>query len=193
MTISEALQIFEIDGNIEKDELIDIYEEKIFQFSQYFLSKTPISKLFESKYFQLEKIGFSFDLLANEQTQNPLSTLDFSAPSEYILPHYLHFQRKKNWLKTEISKAKSAVQLIYFAKKLVELEKLNAEIWFSELEMDPKVLVSREPNPMEILESIKIFNLAGGETFEQLKKLENNPPEILIQEMKRLSLLFKKY
>jgi hypothetical protein len=46
---------------------------------------------------------------------------------------------------------------------------------------------------MEILEGIKIYQQNGGINFHQLKKLENNPPEILIQEMKRLSLLFKKY
>ncbi len=46
---------------------------------------------------------------------------------------------------------------------------------------------------MEILKAIKQFEISNGKTFDDLKKNRNNPPEILISEMKRLSLLFEKY
>lgn len=193
MTKTEALHEFQLDDAFDEDDLIDLYEEKIFEFKQYFLSKTPIFKLFESKLSKLEKIGIAYNLLTNINVEITETKLEFNGSQTEILANYLHFQVEKNRMKTKISHSENAFELVSWVKNLLELEKMNAEHWFSEIEIDANILVSKEPNPMEILEGIKIFNQNGGTNFHQLKKLENNPPEILIQELKRLSLLFKKY
>jgi hypothetical protein len=193
MTKTEALHEFQLDDALDEDDLIDLYEEKIFEFKQYFLSKTPIFKLFESKISKLEKIGIAYNLLTNINVEITETKLEFNDSQTEILANYLHFQEEKNRIKTKISNSENAFELGYWVKNLLELEKMNAEHWFSEIEIDANILASKEPNPMEILEGIKLFNQNGGTNFNQLKKLENNPPEILIQEMKRLSLLFKKY
>lgn len=193
MTKTEALHEFQLEDNFDEDDLIDLYDEKIFDFKQYFLSKTPIFKLFESKLSKLEKIGNAYHLLTNINLEFTETKLEFNSSQPEILANYLHFQEEKNRIKTKISNSENAFELISWVKNLLELEKMNSQHWFSQLEIDANILVSKEPNPMEILEGIKIFNQNGGTNFDQLKKLENNPPEILIQEMKRLSLLFKKY
>ena len=193
MTKTEALHEFQLDDAFDEDDLIDLYEEKIFEFKQYFLSKTPIFKLFESKLSKLEKIGIAYNLLTNSNVEFNETKLEFNGSQAEILANYLHFQEEKNRLKTKISNSENAIELVSWVKNLLELEKMNAQQWFSEIEIDANILVSKEPNPMEILEGIKIYQQNGGFNFDQLKKLENNPPEILIQEMKRLSLLFKKY
>ncbi len=193
MTKTEALHEFQLDDAFDEDDLIDLYEEKIFEFKQYFLSKTPIFKLFESKLSKLEKIGNAYNLLTNIKVEFTETKLEFNGSQAEILANYLHFQEEKNRMKTKISNSENAFELVSWVKNLLELEKMNAEHWFSEIEIDANILVSKEPNPMEILEGIKIYQQNGGFNFDQLKKLENNPPEILIQEMKRLSLLFKKY
>ena len=46
---------------------------------------------------------------------------------------------------------------------------------------------------MEILEAVKAFREKGGTSFDALKKSQNQAPEALVNEMKRLSLLFFKY
>ena len=193
MTKTEALHEFQLDDAFDEDDLIDLYEEKIFEFKQYFLSKTPIFKLFESKLSKLEKIGIAYNLLTNSNVEFNETKLEFNGSQAEILANYLHFQEEKNRIKTKISNSENAIELVSWVKNLLELEKMNAQQWFSEIEIDANILVSKEPNPMEILEGIKIYQQNGGFNFDQLKKLENNPPEILIQEMKRLSLLFKKY
>lgn len=193
MTKTEALHEFQLDNAFDEDDLIDLYEEKIFEFKQYFLSKTPIFKLFESKLYKLEKIGNAYILLTNSNVEFTETKLEFNGSQAEILANYLHFQEEKNRIKTKISNSENAFELVSWVKNLLELEKMNAQQWFSEIEIDANILVSKEPNPMEILEGIKIYQQNGGFNFDQLKKLENNPPEILIQEMKRLSLLFKKY
>ncbi len=193
MTKTEALHEFQLDNTFDEDDLIDLYEEKIFEFKQYFLSKTPIFKLFESKLSKLEKIGNAYSLLTNSNVEFTETKLEFNGSQTDILANYLHFQEEKNRMKTKISNSDNALELVSWVKNLLELEKMNAQQWFSEIEIDANILVSKEPNPMEILEGIKIYQQNSGFNFDQLKKLENNPPEILIQEMKRLSLLFKKY
>lgn len=193
MTKTEALREFQLDDAFDEDNLIDLYEEKIFEFKQYFLSKTPIFKLFESKLSKLEKIGNAYSLLTNSNAEFNETKLEFNGSQTEILANYLHFQEEKNRMKTKISNSEKAFEIVSWVKNLLELEKMNAEHWFSEIEIDANILVSKEPNPMEILEGIKIYQQNDGFNFDQLKKLENNPPEILIQEMKRLSLLFKKY
>lgn len=193
MTKTEALQEFQLDNAFDEDDLIDLYEEKIFEFKQYFLSKTPIFKLFESKLSKLKKIGNAYNLLTNINVEFTETKLEFNGSQAEISANYLHFQEEKNRMKTKISNSDNAFELVSWVKNLLELEKMNAEHWFSEIEIDANILVSKEPNPMKILEGIKIYQQNGGFNFDQLKKLENNPPEILIQEMKRLSLLFKKY
>ncbi len=193
MTKTEALHEFQLDDAFDEDHLIDLYEEKIFEFKQYFLSKTPIFKLFESKLSKLKKIGNAYSLLTNINIEFTETKLEFNGSQIEILANYLHFQEEKNRMKTKISNSENAFELVSWVKNLLELEKINAQHWFSEIEIDANILVSKEPNPMEILEGIKIYQQNGGFNLDQLKKLENNPPEILIQEMKRLSLLFKKY
>jgi hypothetical protein len=193
MTKTEALHEFQLNDAFDEDDLIDLYEEKIFEFKQYFLSKTPIFKLFESKLSKLEKIGIAYNLLTNINVEFTETKLEFNGSQLEILANYLYFQEEKNRIKTKISNSENALELVSWVKNLLELEKTNAQHWFSEIEIDANILVSKEPNPMEILEGIKIYQQNSGFNFDQLKKLENNPPEILIQEMKRLSLLFKKY
>jgi len=193
MTKTEALHEFHLDDALDEDDLIDLYEGKIFEFKQYFLSKTPIFKLFESKISKLENIGNAYNFLSNSTDEINETKLEYNGSQTEILINYLHFQEKKNSIKTKISNSQNAFELVSWVKNLIELEKINAQDWYSEVKIDANILVSKEPNPMEILEGIKIYNQNGGQNFNQLKKLENNPPEILIQEMKRLSLLFKKY
>ena len=193
MTKPEALKEFQLDDAFDEADLIDHYEEKIFEFKQYFLTKTPIFKLFESKISKLEKVGNAYNILTNIKVEFSETRLEFKSSQTKILANYLHFQEEKNRIKTKISNSKNAFELVSWVKNLLELEKINAQDWYSEVKIDANILVSKEPNPMEILEGIKIYNQNDGQNFDQLKKLENNPPEILIQEMKRLSLLFKKY
>lgn len=193
MTKTEALHEFQLNDTFDENDLIDLYEDKIFEFKQYFLSKTPIFKLFESKLSKLEKIGNAYNILTNIKVEFNASRLEFNGSQTEILANYLRFQEEKNRIKTKISNSSNDLELVSWVKNLLELEKINAQDWCSEVKIDANILVSKEPNPMEILEGIKIYQQNGGDNFDQLKKLENNPPEILIQEMKRLSLLLKKY
>ena len=51
----------------------------------------------------------------------------------------------------------------------------------------------KENDEMLVLKSIRDYKQNGGCIFEDLKKNRNNPPELLLKEMKRLNLIRLKY
>lgn len=190
MTREEALLFF--GGVTDEDELEDAYETQLFEYKQFFLSKAPIAKLFESRLRKLQKLADAYATLTSAPATG--ETHHFQVPeSADILGTFQSFQKAKNELKRLISNTASAAALGTLAEALVSLEKENASRWSTALDDEADIIVSKEPDPMYLLEAIQAYRQQGGETFAQLKNLENNPPQVLIQEMKRLSLLFKKF
>lgn len=177
----------------EDDDLYDVYEEQLFEHRKFFLSKAPVSTLFEGRIARMTKLQEAFEVLGGtvDHQENPMQ--EAIVPATSILETYLAFQKSKNSLKMQLSNAQSVPELAHAARALVKLEHDNAGAWHAEFPEEETVIVSREPDPMYLLESIKQYAEQGGKTFAQLKNQENNPPALLVQEMKRLSLLFKKY
>lgn len=191
MTREEALQLVGID---DLEELEDAFEDLFFEHKKYFLTKVPIRKLLESRYKKLIDLEKAVMLLEMSIDNAPIFANVSFQTDALILETYRSFQQAKNQLKAQIANATSIQSLISSVDNLLENELIYAKMWHHEsVEITPDVLVSQEVDPMEILHGIQQYKLQNGTTFEQLKNLENNPPEILIQEMKRLSLLFKKY
>lgn len=192
MTREEALIFFQIE---DEEDLQDALEEQLFELKKFFLSKAPIAKLYEGRIRKLVKTEEAFlALSAHIQKEEHHSVQAFEMTGfGSILDTYLLFQKHKNDIKRQISNASAAGDLLLLAEALVNLEKANAETWYIESADENDIIVSKEPDPMYLLAAIKSYRENGGESFNQLKNLENNPPQLLIQEMKRLSLLFKKY
>lgn len=191
MTHDEAIRFFGIE---DLDELEDAFDDLFFEHKKYFLSKVPIRKLLESRYkklIELETAATLLDISIDHSVAvDPIQV----QITESILDTFRSYQHAKNQLKTHIANARSVRSLITCVENLLDNEQMYAQRWHNDhLEITSEVLVSKEVDPMDLLHGIQRYQLEGGYTFEQLKNLENNPPEILIQEMKRLSLLFKKY
>jgi hypothetical protein len=191
MTHDEAIRFFGIE---DLDELEDAFDELFFEHKKYFLSKVPIRKLLEARYKKLIELETAATLLNIPIHYSVATDLIQVQISASILDTFRSYQQAKNQLKTHIANARSVRSLIACVENLLDNEQIYAQRWYSEHpEITNEVLVSKEVDPMDLLDGIQRYQREGGYTFEQLKNLENNPPEILIQEMKRLSLLFKKY
>ena len=96
-------------------------------------------------------------------------------------------------MKTALSQSTDPAEIYRLTEALLSLEKQYAGLWAVEGVTDKDALVSKESDPMEILEAVKAFREKGGTSFDALKKSQNQAPEALVNEMKRLSLLFFKY
>ena len=187
-SLIESLALSPEEKELETD---DLFEAILFRFKNYFLSKIPIKKLFESKIQQLKKLEKVEELLGLEQKRELVSSNLENYLS--IKDSYQSYMRQLNQLKTKMMASITTPEIAHYAMELVKLQKDYASLWHSDTINYAGVLVTQEQDPMRVLEAIKQFEIAGGHTFLQLKQGENNPPEDLLKEQKRLSLLFKKY
>ena len=60
MTKNEALLFFPLNGEVE---IIDLYEEYLFEYKTYFLTKYPIEKVFSAKAKKMNQMHNAFILL----------------------------------------------------------------------------------------------------------------------------------
>lgn len=194
MTQQEAFDYFK---SSDEEEIEEIYEEKLFEYKKFFLSKVPVDKLFRGRISQLVQLQAAYTAaMASDEKKIAFTLSEFSLlPEQYNLlsVFFSAYQKVKNELKQKISRSSQANELIVLAEALVSLEKEYAKAWYSEIVTDESVIVSKEPDPMYLLESIRRFEESGGKTIDDLKKSGAEAPGLLFNEMKRLSLLYKKF
>ncbi len=196
MTVQEAQIFLKLKENCSaftEDDLRDSKESFLFEHKSFFLSKAPIQKMFDSRLkkmcilktaLDVLKLDFKYDFEQKEITFEN---------GDSILQTFQNYNAIKQKLKISILNSENPLEIKYLVCQLIKLEKDYAKNWFLENCWDETILVSKELDPMEILKAIKEYEISAAKTFIDLKNNRNNPPELLISEMKRLSLLFKKY
>lgn len=169
----------------------DAIDEILFVQKNYFLTKLAVAKLFEPKIKllnQLEEVAEAFSL------KNELNKKGFLwEENDELLPAYHFYYRLRNQLKQKLLQSPFSGEVAYYAELMCQYQKQYAAQWNVVNSDFTNVLVSQEPDPMLLLEALRQYQNNGGNSFAQLADKQNNPPEILLNEQKRLSLLFQKY
>ena len=174
----------------ENDDLDDLFEERLFEFKQFFIQKTIIPKVFEAKIEKLLKIDKAYNILKNNLKEQFSTSFKIENPFEIeqnILTVFNRYQIQKNEIKTQLQQSQSTVELIQYVRTLILLTKFYLDKWV-DIPTHKEIVVSKEPDPMELLKAIKEFNLKGGVNFVDISEKINICPDILIFESKRLSL-----
>ena len=189
MTKNEALLFFPV---IEGEDITDLYDEYLFEYKNYFISKYPIEKVFIAKSKKMNQMHDAFILLGGEISKSTtFFNLEYQQ-KENILECFNYYQKLKIDLKSRINKTNNALEINNYIHQLIQLEKEFAENWSVLKNLpDNEIIISREPDPMSILKAIKEFNILGGYTFNDLNSMKNISPNLLINEAKRLSLYLK--
>lgn len=190
MTQEEARLFFPYS---ESDDLSDLYVERIFEYKQFFLSKTPIRKVFESKLEKLIQMDKAYTVITeNESIPSEAEISETPGFSDNILEAFNQWETLKGKSKQLIMFSQTALSLqenVLNYLKLVDEYRLK---WYTEDEINIEISqLSKDEDPMEILSEIKLFEQEGGIYFEDILKLGTN--SFLLKEMKRLSLLVKNY
>ena len=174
------------------DDLQDAFELQLFEFKKQLIALAPIQKLIAPKLKKIKQLQEAFLLLGGEMDEISISTFELVSPSENILESFIAYQDVRNNFKKLLSQSNSYEEIANFCQYLVAYEKMYASCWFSN-SLDTSEIVSKEPDPMEVLHAIRTYNTNGGFTFTDLSQNKNNPPEVLIKERNRLSLLVTKF
>lgn len=191
MTKQEAKLFFPSESS---EDLDDLWEQRLFEQKQFFLTRTPLVSVFQARLKKMEKQHEAYLTLSGQkETGRPFITAEkhlHQTPS--ILGAFNSFHQERNALKQRllITHEFSSVKAILNA--WIQLEKLNYDLWKNPvaLEDDIEVLKSKEPDPMELLEHIKLLSTEKEiQTFDELHSSHFELPEFVRKEVKRLTLL----
>jgi hypothetical protein len=194
MTKKEASLFFKLEEGQEADEL---WEEKFFEQKQFFLTRPPIPQVFSSRLKKLNKIHEAFLVLSDlEKSQNDEINPNFPeiSFSEEVIEAFHHQQKFRMQMKTELLKANSLDLLRGTIQKWLFIEKEYMHKWKLEKSVKSSdVVVSKEPDPMELLESFRDFERQNSVlTFQKIKNDADQLPDMIKNECKRLNLLYDK-
>lgn len=198
MTKEEAKLFFPYE---EEDDLEELYDERFFEYKNFFLSKIPIRKVFESKLSKLTQMDKAYRLLQMDlnNINLPIEASAEDAISEKntvfsntILDAFNQWEQLKGVCKQQISVATEINSLTLAIGQYISVTENYRDKWITEEEIDIELSqLSKEEDPMQVYAAIKEFNEQGGRDFKDILSMKSNL--FLLKEMKRLSLLAKKY
>jgi hypothetical protein len=188
MTREEAILFFGGD----EDELLDGYENLLFSYKNYFLTKPVISKLYFSQFKKMELLREAAEKLEMkiESKENDQPDLFFS---NCIIADFQLYEKRKAEVKMMILNSASVDELKHAAGMMLKLQAGYIDLWpdLASVDLD-EVVISKEPDPMELLQDLKELSKQGVDRFEQLKISLCETHVTVFNEWKRLSLLRNK-
>lgn len=182
MTTSEAKQFLSLSDG---DSLEDVYEEKVFEWKNFFVNRFPVPSLFRSKIKQLEKLEDAYLVLggATSGSGNASIELEFSSSFKEA---FHQFSQRRSVLKSQLFQSESASTIGSVVQVLIDLTESYARVW-NDTELDTAgVVISKEPDPMDLLEAIIDAEKRG---VHNISKIDILPMDhMVLNEAKRLSL-----
>lgn len=172
-------------------ELEDVYEEKLFEAKQFFLSRFPISKVIQGRIKKLALIQQAWEVLSDKCREEATISLDTSFSDTHDLATiWNEYQQKRNALKLNIQQSNDVVSAGKWGELLVKV--VCSFCVKLELHSSPegeKIPIGKEPDPMDIHFDIQRWKEKGVESIQQISRITEDSPMGI--ELKRLSLWFK--
>lgn len=189
MTKEEARLFFPF---TEEDDLNDLYEERLFEYKQFFLTRPVVKRVFQARLDKLLKMDAAYRVVVDQPESEKLSsTAALPVFPDEVLKAYQLYEQEKAKMRQQLALARDVATIRFQVDALIELTAAYQQKWMNESVMDESINVSKEPDPMELLRSIRAFEEAGGQTFADVPRI--NADSVLLNEMKRVSLLLKKF
>lgn len=168
-------------------------KEEVFEIKQFIISKAPIYKLYSSRIARISELAqIQKDLFPNDVIQPTVSPEIKSFEGNELRSIFNTYFSNKNVLKQKFFAAKSLDEMADLMEKMCQNEKTFADL-FVIPSMEEGKIVSKELDPMDILNSIGEAEEKGICTIEDVKNAVNELPYILNGEIKRLLLLSRKF
>jgi hypothetical protein len=193
MTLAEAKIILGIDSH---EDAFDAFEEHLFVLKQFFVTKPILQTTFRAKLkklIQLQDALTVFEIDFKQSAKvielNTINAIEFSSVFKEV-------QLLKNNLKLAINRSNNPFEIKEYVERLLELATNYYRCWKINATFDTSaVILSKEPDPMELLAAIHAANSAGINTFEELAEnlnQQNAAISVLLIEAARCSMIYEK-
>lgn len=189
MTEAEALVFLSVEDDQDVE---DAYLQRIFEFKQYFSSKPVVLSTFQSRLNKLDKISEAanlFGLDGHTNFNDKIELIENPSFSSDILNSFQQYQHFLTKVRFAIYQSQSTQEL---KSKVLTLMGMSMEYyshWPYISEFENTVILSKEPDPMELLSDIKYAKEEGILTFTDLAKDLTKRFSLLKLESTRLNKL----
>lgn len=173
------------------DEFEDVIEDKLFEFKQFFLSKPIIWSTFTARLEKLAKVKEAIACLGGSEKMSSVNLPVFQS-TELILDAFQGFQEVRNACFLAINRATTCQELEIIINSLLNSHTTYASLWPDIEFVLSTVILSKEPDPMDLLSGIKSVNLSGIVTFTDLAEKLTGQSTCVAEESKRLFMLHQK-
>jgi hypothetical protein len=178
-------------GYEPEDELEDVIEDKLFEFKQFFLSKPIIWSTFNARMEKLAKVKEAIACLGENEINSAVNLPVFHS-TENVLDAFQSFQQVRNACFLAINRATTCQELEVIIDSLLNSHTTYASLWPDTAFVSSTVILSKEPDPMDLLSGIKSVNLSGIVTFADLAEKLTDQSTCVAEESKRLFMLHQK-
>ena len=179
------------------DDLEELWEQRLFEQKQFFLTRPPLHMVWMSKLKKLEQQYNAFLTLTDQEREEEKIQHDLEIEigfSEEFVTAFHQFHKQRNVHKSELLKAQNYSELVRSVEEWLKTEFIYAEYWLHAESEGNEITVirSKEPDPMELLKELKETEiLIESAMINDLKKNYNILSENVKKEVKRLTLLSK--
>ncbi len=175
------------------EDLQDLYEERLFLEKQFFTSRGVLSSVFKKRIEKIQKSEDAFRFITGSTSPRSSFTPYTIEWPQDIPGAYTVYQLNKSKLYGAIFQAHDFPTLCSVVEFLLKTFVEYCKYWqLEEFEDVNGIILSKEPDPVLLAQSIATFQEAGGRTVRDLQQLTYEGKEILLSEAKRLSLWRKK-
>ncbi len=164
------------------------YEDKLFEWKQFFVHRFPVAKLYKAKLKKVSQIEAAYTSLAGE-VHDPSTVAFYNDYSNNLKSAFLQFEQQRSRFKQMLFQCTSLSDIVALVESFLISVSLYAESWNIEGLDTEGVLISKELDPMDLLNALNEAEKLGILFKNDLSKLPDD--HLLIRESKRLSLWVK--
>lgn len=172
----------------EEESIEELYEQKVFEWKNFFVNRFPVSKLFSAKLIQMATLQEAYEVLTNHESK--VRAVDYNSAFPSTLKEaFLHFEKERSRFKQRLFQSDTLAQILVVAGPFVAVTSEYAKVWRTDTDDFHGVVVSKETDVMDLLKALDDAEHMGVTKASDIFKLPEN--HLVQSEMKRLSLWIK--
>lgn len=156
------------------------------------MSQAIIRSTFQAKLKKLEKIDEAGELFGLKYNSIKLPERFALKETEEMAVLFQDFQFAKSQLFLAIHACNDPKELKQLVDEVLELQGSFCAYWPEIKNLEERVILAKQPDPMEVLMDLKKLKEIGVETFQDLTKVQSFEKNCIGLESQRLYLLHQK-